>query len=693
MPPVFGPSSPSRARLKSCAGSSGAAVVPSASAKRLTSGPSRYSSMTTFAQLLAWALASARSVVTTTPLPAASASSFTTYGGPNSRSASSAAACVVATRDRAVGIPARAMTSFANALDPSMRAALLFGPKAAIPFARSSSATPATSGASGPMTTRSALTRRASRVTSPGSVALTSWQAASSAMPGLPGAACNSPTAGSLLSARTIACSRPPDPITSTRTLPPWGYKPTPRTPHPLGCSPDRSKLRSLALASPRGPPSVKLQQRIDLDRLVAAGADADRADLRAGHLLDRPDVGARGGGEVLEHLGGGDVLNPAVQVLVDRLGMVELGLRHRDVVVPLAVHVIGDADRDLVEAGQHVELGDEQVGDAVHPGGVPRDHRVEPAGAPGSAGGHAELAAGRAQPLAGRVVELSREGPGADPRGVGLDDADHLADVRRADAGADAGAARRRVGGGDERVRAVIHVKQRPLRAFQQHAGARVQRLADHQASVGDIGLEPLGITDELLRDPLGLDAAPVVDLSEELVLIPQGQLQLLRQDAGVEQVLDPDADAGHLVRVGGANAAPRGTDLGLAEEPLGHLVQCPVVRHDQVRVGTDQQPLAAYAARLDLVDLLKERGQVDDHAVADHRDAVAGQHTGRELVQGVLLIADDDRVTGVVAALVPDDVLDLVPEQVGGLALPLVTPLRTDYHDGGHLLTPFTH
>src|SRR5215469_185546 len=402
MPPVLGPSSPSRARLKSCAGSIGTASRPSASAKRLTSGPSRYSSMRTFAQLLAWALATARSVVTTTPLPAASASSFTTYGGPNSRSASSAAACVVAVRDRAVGMPARAMTSFANALDPSMRAALLFGPNAAIPFARSSSATPATSGASGPMTTRSALTRRASRVTSPGSVARTSWQAANSAMPGLPGAACNSLTAGSLLSARTIACSRPPDPITSTRTL--------------------RDSTRS------------SLHQRIDLDRLVAAGADADRADLRAGDLLDRPDVGPGRGGEILKHLGAGDVLDPAVQVLVDRLGMVELGLRHRDVVVPLAVHVIGDADRDLVEAGQHVELGDEQVGDAVHPGGVPRDHRVEPAGAPGSARGHAELTAGGAQPLAGRVVELGREGPGADPGGVGLDDADHLADARRAD-------------------------------------------------------------------------------------------------------------------------------------------------------------------------------------------------------------------------------------------------------------------
>ena len=50
MPPVLGPSSPSSARLKSCAGWSGRTVTPSVMAKRETSGPSRNSSMTTRSQ-------------------------------------------------------------------------------------------------------------------------------------------------------------------------------------------------------------------------------------------------------------------------------------------------------------------------------------------------------------------------------------------------------------------------------------------------------------------------------------------------------------------------------------------------------------------------------------------------------------------------------------------------------------------
>ena len=187
------------------------------------------------------------------------------------------------------------------------------------------------------------------------------------------------------------------------------------------------------------------------------------------------------------------------------------------------------------------------------------------------------------------------------------------------------------------------------------------------------------------------GVHAAAVVDLREQLVLVPQRQLELLLEDAGVEQVLDPDAHARDLVAVGRPDAPAGGADLGVAEEPLADLIQRPVVRHDQVRAGADQQALAADAARLKGVDLLEEHLGVDDHAVADDRRDVRGQHAGRQHVQRVLLLADDDRVPGVIAALVPDDVLDTVPEQVGRLALTLVAPLGTDQHDRGHYLHAF--
>ena len=157
-------------------------------------------------------------VVTTTPLPAARPSALTTYGGPNSASAASASAALVQVRAWAVGIPAASMIRFAYDLDPSITAARRLGPKQEIPEARSASATPATSGASGPITTRSAPTARASPATWPGSVTSAGCRSASAAMPGLPGAACRPVTSGSAASARASACSRPPDPRRRTRT-------------------------------------------------------------------------------------------------------------------------------------------------------------------------------------------------------------------------------------------------------------------------------------------------------------------------------------------------------------------------------------------------------------------------------------------------------------------------------------------
>ena len=113
---------------------------------------------------------------------------------------------------------------------------------------------------------------------------------------------------------------------------------------------------------------------------------------------------------QVVEGLGLGDVLGPARQRLVDRLGVVEVGLAVRQFLDPLAVDLVRHADRDPLPAGEHVELGEEEVGEAVDPGRVAGDDRVEPAAAAVTAGGDAALAADAAQRLAVLVEQLGRE-------------------------------------------------------------------------------------------------------------------------------------------------------------------------------------------------------------------------------------------------------------------------------------------
>ncbi len=58
---------------------------------------------------------------------------------------------------------------------------------------------------------------------------------------------------------------------------------------------------------------------------------------------------------------------------------------------------------------------------------------------------------------------------------------------------------------------------------------------------------------------------------------------------------------------------------------------------------------------------------------------------------MQRVLLVVDDDGVTGVVAAVVLHHVVDPRPERVGRLALALVTPLGADHDDRWHQRTCF--
>ena len=167
MPPVFGPSSPSRTRLWSCATGRPIARRPSQTAKNDASAPVRCSSMTThrpaspnrrssIASRTACSAAD-RSGATVTPFPAASPSALMTTGNPNSPPATVASASSARrqTRKRAVGTACRAMNALAKALLDSSLAANRLGPNRRRPRASNRSPTPRASGSSGPTTVRS----------------------------------------------------------------------------------------------------------------------------------------------------------------------------------------------------------------------------------------------------------------------------------------------------------------------------------------------------------------------------------------------------------------------------------------------------------------------------------------------------------------------------------------------------------
>ena len=171
-------------------------------------------------------------------------------------------------------------------------------------------------------------------------------------------------------------------------------------------------------------------------------------------------------------------------------------------------------------------------------------------------------------------------------------------------------------------------------------------------------------------------------VDLIEDGVFLGKGGLDLQAEDLLVQQILHADALAGGLVLVAGADAALGGADLVLAQALLVCAVEILVVRHDDVGVAADLEVLARDALGLQHRHLLDEHAGVDDDAVADDRHRVLVHDAGGHQVQGELLVAVDDRVTCVVAALVANDVIVIAGDKIGDLAFAFIAPLGADYH-----------
>src|SRR5439155_13210958 len=113
---------------------------------------------------------------------------------------------------------------------------------------------------------------------------------------------------------------------------------------------------------------------------------------------------------------------------------------------------------------------------------------------------------------------------------------------------------------------------------------------------------------------------------------------------------------------------------------------VERPVVRQDQVAGEARAEARGVDTASGQGVELVDQGRRVDDDAGPDDRDDVRIEDPRRDEVQLEHLVAEHDGVAGVVAALVADDEVGLLGEEVRGLALALVAPLQPDDDRGRH-------
>ena len=175
---------------------------------------------------------------------------------------------------------------------------------------------------------------------------------------------------------------------------------------------------------------------------------------------------------------------------------------------------------------------------------------------------------------------------------------------------------------------------------------------------------------------------------MAEDAVLLFEHDVELLLEDLAIEEVLHTQADPRRLVGIGGTDAPLRRAELVLAQVSLGHPVERLVVRKDQVGVGRHLEAAAVHAPPGQAVDLGEQHGGIDDDAVADHRGDVVVEHAARhQLEREALAVRGHERVTGVVAALVADDDVHLLGEEIGEPPLAFVAPLRADENGRRHV------
>src|SRR6185503_9044036 len=108
---------------------------------------------------------------------------------------------------------------------------------------------------------------------------------------------------------------------------------------------------------------------------------------------------------------GAARALAPAREAFVDGLERGLLGGAGREMLDALALQLVADADRELREAVEHVELGERDAVDAADAHRLAHHRGVEPAAAALPPRDGAELVPARAELIADRVGLLGGEG------------------------------------------------------------------------------------------------------------------------------------------------------------------------------------------------------------------------------------------------------------------------------------------
>ncbi len=283
---------------------------------------------------------------------------------------------------------------------------------------------------------------------------------------------------------------------------------------------------------------------------------------------------------------------------------------------------------------------------------------------------------------LAVLVKEFGGERTAAYAGAVGFEDAVNLAYAGRGHTQAGADASAESIGRSDVGVGAEVNVQEGALGALGQDGRAGFEGFVHVHLGVDE------GEAPELLHglEPLFLVLFEVERGLEGRVLLEQLAVTLLMglvegQEVLLEDVTHAKAAPAGFVGIGGADALEGRANLGFAHGAFAGSIQGAVGGKDEVgALGDDQFAAYVNAPFLDGGDFLHEDDGIHDDAVTNNINGTFAEYTGGYRVQYKAVSVEDQRVTGVRAALETGNHLVGRREHVHNLTFALVPPLESE-------------
>src|SRR5882762_2257726 len=418
----------------------------------------------------------------------------------------------------------------------------------------------------------------------------------------------------------------------------------------------------------------------------VALRACGDHANFDLEIVGDEAEIvygGFRQLGGVFEAVGG---FAPAREGFVDgRDPLVDFGGSGHFVDGRAFVR-IAHTHPDFALGVEDVKLGNNERIDAVDHFCVAEYGQIEPAAAAGASCDGAKFFATLTNFLGFKVGHFGGERTSPDARSVGLGNAKHVANLGRGNAHARGGAAGCCAGGGDEGISSVVNVEHGALCTFEEDGLAFVEGAIGEFGGVADVGFDFFAEAEGFFHFVREIHVCAIGSL-RDTVFFSDNAGGLFAEEIRVEQIHHAQSAARHFVFVGGANAARSGADFIFTAGGFGGFVQFAVIGEDQMGAIADVQ--AAGDAEMGLFEHFNfgnQGGRIDDDAGTDDDMLLGSQVRAAEELKNVAVLADDNRVAGVMAPGDASDVIERAGEIINDFALAFIAPLRTNHHDRFH-------